>query len=229
MKKLILILAIVASTFSAFAQSVLYINKKDGGNVSFNISDIDSISFTPANSVLINGVRWATKNVNTPGTFAASSEASGMFYQWNSKTAWAATGSVTGWNSSWNGGFTTYSASNTWVTANDPSPTGYRVPTYAEICSLMDTTKVSSIWTTQNNIYGNKFTDKTNGNSIFLPASGFRDWYSGTLYDDAFIGHYWVSTVLNAGDAYTLSSFNSGAGWIGFRFPSGLSVRPVAK
>jgi hypothetical protein len=33
--------------------------------------------------VVINGVKWATRNVDAPGTFAESPQAAGMFYQWN--------------------------------------------------------------------------------------------------------------------------------------------------
>ena len=38
--------------------------------------------------VEINGVTWATRNVDAPGTFAAKPEDMGMFYQWNSKVSW---------------------------------------------------------------------------------------------------------------------------------------------
>jgi len=36
--------------------------------------------------------------VAAPGSFATNPEDPGMFYQWNRKTGWPATGSVTGWN-----------------------------------------------------------------------------------------------------------------------------------
>jgi len=35
--------------------------------------------------VVINGVKWATRNVAAPGTFAANPQDAGMFYQWNRK------------------------------------------------------------------------------------------------------------------------------------------------
>ena len=41
--------------------------------------------------VIINGVKWATCNVDAPGTFAAAPESAGMFYQWNRKIGWSAT------------------------------------------------------------------------------------------------------------------------------------------
>ena len=81
--------------------------------------------------VVINGVTWATRNVDKPNTFAAKPESTGCFYQWNRPTAWAATGDVTGWNN-------TYPEGTTWATANDPCPAGWRVPTRAEIESLLN-------------------------------------------------------------------------------------------
>ncbi len=53
---------------------------------------INEVDFSTADYVLINGVLWATRNVDAPGTFAASPESTGMFYQWNSRIAWSASG-----------------------------------------------------------------------------------------------------------------------------------------
>lgn len=224
----------MASAFSAFAQDSVYINKKDGSIDAFMISDVDSISFTRKKAtntdyVIINGVKWATKNVDAPGTFAASPEASGMFYQWNSSTAWAATGTVTGWNSSWNGSFATPSASDTWARASDPSPAGYRVPTTAEQQTLLDETKVTALWTTQNGVSGELFTDKTSGNSIFFPAVGYRYYSDGWLFYAGSSGYYWSSTAYGSDYTYYLV-FGSGAGWYDYGGRSGgLTVRPVAE
>ena len=40
--------------------------------------------------VLINGVRWATRNVDTPDTFAENPESAGMLFQWNRRKGWNA-------------------------------------------------------------------------------------------------------------------------------------------
>ena len=114
--------------------------------------------------VVINGVKWATRNVDAPGTFTDNPEDTGMFYQWNRKKAWSATGAVTDWDTIYPIG------TNTWTKANDPSPVGWRVPTLAEIETLLDSDKVSNVWTTQNGVNGRKFTDKVTGAFIFLPA-----------------------------------------------------------
>jgi len=58
----------------------------------YTVSEIDSIIFyapTLSNDpytdagVIINGIKWATRNVDMPGTFAANPEDAGMFYQWD--------------------------------------------------------------------------------------------------------------------------------------------------
>jgi len=50
-----------------------------------------------------------------------------------------------------------------------------------EIKTLLDTTKVSNEWITENGINGRKFTDKVTGNSLFLPAAGCRAYGNGTI------------------------------------------------
>ena len=176
--------------------------------------------------VIINGVRWATRNVAAPGTFAAKPEDAGMFYQWNRKKAWSATGDVTDWNASIPEG-------DSWVKSNDPSPAGWSVPTYEKIGTLFDKEKVTNEWTTKNGIKGIKFTDTATGESLFLPAAGARAESNGVLYGagslDRWYGSYWSSTKNESIDAYLLS-FNSDDV---FRYNSyrsyGLSIRSIAE
>jgi uncharacterized protein (TIGR02145 family) len=184
------------------------------------ISD-DEIS-DDINGVVINGVRWAICNVAAPGTFAAKPEDPGMFYQWNRKTAWPATGDVTDLDA-------TMPEGDAWAKANDPSPSGWRVPTREEIQSLLDTEKVTNEWTTQNGVNGRKFTDIASGNSLFLPAAGYRDRNDGTLGGAGSGGGYWSSTANGGDDAYGLgfSSDNARAG-SNYR-GDGVSVRAVAE
>ncbi|MDR3704703.1 MAG: hypothetical protein P4L28_02200 [Paludibacteraceae bacterium] len=245
MKKLILFLAIIACALSVSAQDSFYIYKKDGSVIYYTISTVDSISFTkPTNApdttnttdtvVVINGVKWATRNVAIPGKFTTNSYDAGDFYQWNSKVGWPATGNIgsitatdgsTTWNSSWEGGYTSPSDTD-WTSANDPSPAGWRVPTYAEIQTLLDATKVTSAWTMQNSVYGEKFTDKTSANSIFLPALGYRGYNTsdGTFGIAGSFGGYWCGRPNRA-----LYFNGGGAGSDYYYLDCGFSVRPVAK
>ena len=180
------------------------------------------------NNVLINGVKWAIRNVDMPGTFAANPEDAGMFYQWNRKVGWSSTDPMinsdggTTWDSS-------YPSGTEWEPANDPSPTGYRVPTMEEIESLLNETYVERAWTTVNGWLCIKFTDKNNGNSIFLPAAGYRSGGDGALNFIGVGGKYWSSTEHVTTTAYRLYFFSNYADLYNENRTYGFSIRPVAE
>ena len=67
---------------------------------------------------------------------------------------------------------------------------GWRMPTKEEWQELYNNTTVT--WTTQNGVNGRLFT-ASNGNSLFLPAAGYR--YDGSLYDAGSYGYYWSSSL----------------------------------
>ena len=113
---------------------------------------------------------------------------------------------------------------------------GYRMPTETEFAELVNTDNCEWVWydednTEFNGVAGYKVTSKKTGytgNSIFLPAAGFR--YGEDLYYEGSSGLYWSSTPLpgNAGNAYGLYFYS---GYVG---PSdsnsrylGFPVRPV--
>jgi len=172
--------------------------------------------------LVINGVRWATRNVGTPGAFAASPEAPGMFYQWNRRTGWSATGSVSGWNSN-------PSTTVNWARANDPCPSGWRVPTIAEINTLGDTNNVGiGLWTSANGTYGLIVIDNNNGNIIFLPAVGWRNVANGALNDAGFVGRYWSGTSTDGGAFHLLFNAQEIA-TVAWNRGNGFSVRCVAE
>jgi len=178
----------------------------------------------PEESVMINGVKWATRNVAKPGTFAAKPENAGMFYQWNRKAARPVTGDVTGWDSSTPAGMV-------WEKDNDPCPAGYHVPTFEQLETLRDFDKVSLVWASMNGIYGLYLIDIDSRNSVFLPAAGYRSGNNGMLYLGAGKhGLYWSSAQYNATDGYCLA-FNStseSAFWINNLRSCAHSIRCVA-
>jgi uncharacterized protein (TIGR02145 family) len=151
---------------------------------------------TAETGVVINGVRWATRNVAAPGTFAATSEDYGMLYKWNTKIGWTSANPMTDSNggTTWVNPGTTL-VGNEWTAANDPCPIGWRVPTADELATLNDTT-VANGWTTQNGIAGRQFIDYASGvaHTLFLPAAGRRDYVEGALGYSGTRGFYWSST-----------------------------------
>ena len=70
----------------------------------------------------------------------------------------------------------------------------WRMPTHTEQKELIEKCKWS--WTTRNGIKGYKVTGP-NGNSIFLPAAGYR--YDGSVSNVGSFGYYW-SASLNESD-----------------------------
>lgn len=230
-KIFVLFAALLFSAASLTAQEVktMYVMKDGAITYKAAVSDIDSIIFykpapvIPEDGVLINGVVWAKYNVDAPGTFAAKPEDPGMFYQWNRKIAWPVTGSVTNWDA-------TIPEGTEWEKVNDPSPTGWHVPTFDEINTLLDTEKVNNKKTTRNGISGIKFTDKITGNSIFLPAVGLRYDIGGNLVFAGSDGAYWSSMpgeCLDTG-AYSLSFGYDYACWYCDYRVFGFNVRCVA-
>ena len=172
--------------------------------------------------VVINGVKWATRNVGKSGSFVNKPEDAGMFYQWNRKQAWTGVDEeLSGWDSSMPEG-------DAWEEANDPSPAGWRVPTLAEINKLLDTDKVSNEWTIQNGVGGRKFTDKATGNSLFLPAVGYRGGREGILDEVGALGTYWSATAYADRGAYCLNFYSSDAGSSDSFRSCGYAIRAVA-
>jgi len=184
-------------------------------------------SNTTDRGVVINGVKWATRNVAVPGTFAAKPEDAGSFYQWNRKVSWPATGEEvsSNWDSSRQSG-------KAWKKSNDPSPAGWRVPTGGEFLSLLDKKKVDYERTTINGVMGGKFTDKETGNSIFLPGAGFRYGRNGELCGSSVAmgqGYYWNSETSSYGPAVTILQLLSDRAQLNNEDRAyGLSVRSVA-
>ena len=178
-----------------------------------------SVASSPSveEGVFINGLRWATRNVGTFGTFVDNPADVGMFYQWNKPTAWAATGVVTGWDN-------TMPTGTTWEVVNDPCPVGWRVPTSGELSGLVSA--AIRTWTTENGMNGMLF---GNGiNTIFLPAAGLRNDTNGTLSDVGTTGWYWSSTESQNNLACLLNFNNVGVlSSNGINKPHGLSVRCV--
>ena len=170
---------------------------------------------------LPSGLKWATCNVG-----ADNPEDYGDYYAWgetktklsynyaNCKTYGKSIGDIKGtsrdvahvkWGGSW------------------------RMPTKAEFDELLDSDNCTWTWTTQGGHNGYKVTSKKNGNSIFLPAAGWRSETS--LYRTDSWGDYWSSTP-DEGDTQYACSLDFGSSGRGTRWGyrrGGYTVRPVAE
>ena len=176
-------------------------------------------------------VKWATKNVgaNSPSDY-------GDYFAWGethpkSSYTWSnCFDCLDDEGKSWGiykiGGKTSISPTSGHDTARENWGGSWRMPTDAEFEELCDETKCDWTWTSQGGHEGYKVTGP-NGNSIFLPAAGWRD---GTYtYDEGKNGYYWSST-LSSSDSYCARGryFNSSGHYtIYFSRRDGQSIRPV--
>lgn len=105
----------------------------------------------------------------------------------------------------------------------------WRTPTDAEWTWLLDENNCTRMWTTQNGVNGMLFTSKVNGNTIFLPAAGYRR--NAGLNGDGSFGYYWSSSLSESysDDPLGVYFYSGGAGRnYGLRY-DGQSVRPVTE
>ena len=197
------------------------------GNGNNNNPGIGNPTATTDPGVLIgyidgNPIRWATRNVAAPGTFAQNATNAGMFFQWNRRTGWSATDPLVSSpaGSTWNG---TIPTGGNWARTNDPCPPGWRVPTRAEFDALHN---AGSEWETRSGVNGRVF--GSGANTLFLPAAGLRST-NGTLGNVGTTGSYWSSWARDASHGWFLF-FGSGGSGVGADFRSnGFSVRCVAE
>ena len=172
---------------------------------------------------IINGIEWATHNVDVPGAFTENPEDAGMFFQWNRRVGWSSSDPLTSihWDSS-------VSASAAWLPINDPCPIDWRVPSPYElvILALASNTWVSN-WN-NTDVSGRIF--GTAPNQIFLPAAGGRNT-NGVLGTVGTDGWYWHSSATNMGFGWYLhfNSTNVLAGSEWSNRAGGFSVRCVAE
>jgi uncharacterized protein (TIGR02145 family) len=192
-KKIFLLLTVLSGTMFAEAQTA-----------------------TSDEGVVINGVKWATRNLVTHGTFVTNPEDYGSLFQWgrigdgheqrtsNTTTNYSETSTPghpnfiltteftqydwfwAGSNTLWNSG----TESAPVKTANDPCPAGWRVPTYSEFASLRNAAGTGE---TINGIHGRVFGN--DNNTIFVPIAGYRACGDGYINPYMTYGYYWSSTT----------------------------------
>lgn len=235
MKKLTLLLLFLASMLSSYGQlkapaakqRKVYINLIDGTRQSFNIWQVDSITFgydeedslkadiisEPVDLGL--SVKWASFNVG-----ATDSLSVGYLVGW---------GDATGLNRSESLEYypTLNPKGNIINTENDLAKVmwedQWRMPTEGEIDELVD----SCDWTYVNDgdVKGYLVKSRKNENSIFLPLTGKREGYDVSNQN---VGFYWSGILAeNKENAVMLSIREAGTNKTEMLRSTGLAIRPV--
>jgi uncharacterized protein (TIGR02145 family) len=125
----------------------------------------------------------------------------------------ANSGKISGWDGS-------YAPNGAWSdsrkTANDPCPSGYRVPTQKQWDGVIknNTQRIVGSWSERATSATNYRSARFFGDKLMLPAAGGRDFSrSGALYGSGYSGYYWSSSGYGNFNARNLlfSSGNAGA------------------
>ena len=211
MKRTLFILAIIAGAMMVSCNPDDDDNNNNGGNngnVGGNSHEYVDLGLS---------VKWATCNVG-----ASKPEEYGDYFAWGeteTKAEYTYESSLTfGKQMSDISGNVNYDA------ATAKWGGDWRMPTYDEMEELVNNCEWE--WTTQKGV-GYKVTG-LNGNSIFLPAAGYR--VGSSLLYDGNDGFYWSSTPNHYyfdGHAYTLGFLAGNEGVYSYSRFDGLTVRPV--
>ncbi|MBO7201235.1 MAG: hypothetical protein J6V54_07575 [Bacteroidales bacterium] len=164
-------------------------------------------------------VKWATCNVG-----ATQPHGYGNYYAWgetSTKSEYTKDNSRT-----FRKNMSDISGNSNYDVARANWGGSWRMPTKREMEELEN--KCTWKYTTQSGVKGYRVTGP-NGNSIFLPAAGYRDML--THYLDGIDGFYWSSSLDEIGTLGALRlrfySSNHLVDW-GYRY-FGLTVRPVSE
>ena len=152
---------------------------------------------------LPSGTLWATCNIgaNTPEEygdyFAWGETAPKDVYNWSTyQYCMGSYNILTKYCTNSDYGYNGFTDNMTILLPEDDAATanwgnGWRMPTKEEWWELFDNT--TNTWTTQNGVTGHLFT-ASNGNSLFLPAAGYR-WDDDVFMYVGSDGYYWSSSL----------------------------------
>ena len=238
------LLLLVAGLQTAMAQKMI-VTLNDNSKVTYSISQVKEVSFVESDEHeyvdlgLPSGTKWATCNVgaNSPeeygdyfawGETKPKSTYDWSTYKWCNGSSKTMTKYCTRSDYGYNGftdNLTELQPEDDAATANWGS--GWQMPSLAQIQELKNSSYTTSEWTQLNGVYGRKVTSKSNGNSIFLPAAGYR-WY-GELEFAGSRGEYWSSSLIpdEVSRACYLYFNSDGWDWNIYYRSHGQSVRAV--
>ena len=225
-------------TAKSAGNAIVAVTSNDGSKTamcSVKVSELTPPEGAWADLGLPSGLKWATRNLG-----AVNPEDYGDYYAWGE----IETKNNYGWQTYyWSNGsydnLTKYNIDGSFGRIDNISllllqddiagirlGDDWRMPTEAEFEELQS--NCNWTWTTRGGVKGALVESKTNGNSIFLPAAGYRK--ASESYNAGTQGWYWTSSL------YTGNPCNA---WRGIISPTevltgyvyrcfGLSVRPVS-
>lgn len=185
------------------------------------------------------GVLWATCNIG-----AEKPEDYGLYFAWGDTTGYNKGEHHFGmYNYVWeNGkGFTKYNSLRTWGVVDnkfvlDPEDDAaqakwgsmWRMPSYQELQDLFNPNYTTKEMLTINGVYGAKITSLSNGNSIFIPATGYcgydpYDYNLDQYWDIGIHSYLWSRDLQEIRIAYFGGSYSYG----GTLRYYGLNIRAV--
>ena len=188
-----------------YGNEVSFTTESDGGNNNHDYVDLG----------LPSGLLWATCNVgaDTPEDygdyFAWGDTQPKELYNWSTyQYCNGSSSTFTKYCNKSNYGYNGFTDDLTTLESVDDAATanwgeGWRIPTEEEWAELLQYT--TNTWTTQNGVSGILFS-ASNGNSIFLPAAGYR--IESQCNFVGFYGKYWSSS-LNLNYPYYARGINS--------------------
>ena len=253
MKKIFILICgvVIATQCSLVSAQTTQMKMWKDGKATNTYTDVDSVTFeTSAEKqdlgggvYLINrhkfvdlglpsGLLWAETNVG-----AETAADDGNYYAWGETTPKTEYNERTYFDSD----YATYSpdGKTTLEKQHDAAYVNWgsscRMPTNDEFGELLDSNNCTWEWASRttaddSSINGYKITSTKNGNSIFLPASGYRDY--GSLSNHGSYGYYWSGTFNSyySDSAYYLYFRSGGQDQDGSGYRCyGYTVRPVAE
>ena len=240
------------STFSLAQTTTMQIWKD--GKVTYNLesTEVDSVTFATEEESsddgiytidghefvdlgLPSGILWATCNVG-----AEKPADTGYYFAW-AETEPKATYTWDSYAYGWQNSLTKYQStegSRTLEAEDDAATVNWgsscRMPSQDDFAEILDEANCSWEWTTQENssdetMNGALVTSKTNGRSIFLPATGYYD--GTTLERFGTMAYYWSRTMsYNYAAAIHCLYFSDSHFYVDTHYRQyGEVVRPVAE
>ncbi len=213
------------------------------GNIGQDESGNNSNTRMAVDLNLPSGTKWANMNLG-----ATSVEEYGYYYAWGDVSGY---GSSTSRTYSWanykysgntnksltkyctNSGYGTVDNRSILLTSDDAAASGWggnwRIPTTTDFDELYSNT--THVWTEINGIKGQKFTSNTNGKSIFIPASGYRNGANQLAKNSS--GYYWANSIHQTNEPCYANVFYFNLSKVENSNPMyrcyGITIRPVAK